>query len=68
MPTDSKRKDDFDRDTKPPASPYGPQPDGPDDAAGGADSSPFENMSSDERAELLRGKKPEGGPADGRPE
>lgn len=67
MPSDSKRKDDFDRDTKPSASPYGPQPDGLDDAAGGADSSPYENMSSDERAKAAEGKKPEGGRADGRP-
>lgn len=59
MPTDSKRKDDSDRDTKPPASPYGPQPDGPDDAAGGADSSPYENMSSDERAKLAEKKRAE---------
>jgi hypothetical protein len=67
MATDPKRKDDLDRETKPPASPYGPQPDGPDDAAGGADSSPFDNMSSDERAELLKNTTPAGGPNDGRP-
>lgn len=33
----------------PPASPYGPHPNGVDEAAGGADSSPFENESSGER-------------------
>ena len=36
------------------ASPYGPQHGHIDDAAGGADSSPLEAMSSDERAEALR--------------
>ena len=67
MKPDTPRKDDLDRTTKPPASPYGPQPDGPDEAAGGADSSPFDNMSSDERAELLRNKQPDGNRSDGRP-
>ena len=55
--SDEKRKDSMDRDTPPPASPYGPQPNGPDAAAGGADSSPYENMSSDERARLAREKR-----------
>ncbi|MBY0228359.1 MAG: hypothetical protein K2W96_03670 [Gemmataceae bacterium] len=36
------------------SSPYGPQPEGIDKASGGADSSPFETDSSDERAEKLR--------------
>ena len=36
------------------ASPYGPQHGHLDDAAGGADSSPFETMSADERAAALR--------------
>lgn len=36
------------------ASPYGPQHGHIDDAAGGADSSPFESMSSEERSEALR--------------
>jgi len=35
-------------------SPYGPQHGRVDDASGGADSSPFEAMSSDERAAALR--------------
>jgi hypothetical protein len=34
---------------QPPASPYGPHPNGVDEAAGGADSSPFENESSPDR-------------------
>ena len=56
-----KRSDAADRDTtKPPASPYRPQPDGPDEAAGGADSSPYENMSSDERARLAEKNRAEG--------
>lgn len=55
-----KRKDAPDRDTtRPPASPYGPQPDGPDEAAGGADSSPYDTMSSDERARLAEQKRPQ---------
>ena len=33
----------------PPASPYGPQPHGVDEAAGGADSSPYENEPTGER-------------------
>lgn len=36
-----------------PASPYGPHPEGIDESSGGADSSPFENLSSDERAAAL---------------
>ena len=36
------------------ASPYGPQHGHIDDAAGGADSSPFESMSAEERSEALR--------------
>ncbi|VTT97830.1 unnamed protein product [Gemmataceae bacterium] len=36
-------------DNDPPASPYGPHPNGVDEAAGGADSSPFENESSTDR-------------------
>jgi hypothetical protein len=41
-------RDDQDR---PPASPYGPQPRGPDEAAGGADSSPLEAEPTDTRRE-----------------
>ncbi len=36
----------------PPASPYGPQPHGPDEVAGGADSSPYENDDSDDRKDI----------------
>lgn len=43
------------------ASPYGPQHGHIDDAAGGADSSPLESMSSDERAEALRRARQGGG-------
>jgi len=41
-------------DTQGGTSPYGPQHGRVDDASGGADSSPFEAMSSDERAAALR--------------
>lgn len=34
-------------------SPYGPHAKGIDESSGGADSSPFENLSSDERAAAL---------------
>ncbi|QEL14053.1 hypothetical protein [Limnoglobus roseus] len=37
-----------------PASPYGPQPYGTDEAAGGADSSPYENEPSGERADKAK--------------
>jgi hypothetical protein len=39
--------------SQPLSSPYGPHPGHVDDASGGADSSPFETLSSDERAERL---------------
>jgi len=43
------------RDHRPPdSSPYGPQPHGIDVAAGGADSSPFENEPSGDKAEAAR--------------
>ena len=40
------------RDDKPrnDSSPYGPHPEGVDEASGGADSSPFENLASGEKA------------------
>ena len=38
-------------DDRPPASPYGPQPRGADEAAGGADSSPLEAEPTDTRRE-----------------
>jgi hypothetical protein len=38
-------------DDKPFSTPHGPHPDGVDDVAGGADSSPYENLSSQERHE-----------------
>lgn len=41
------------RDDAPKSSPYGPQPDNIDQSSGGADSSPFETLSSDERRKLL---------------
>lgn len=43
------------------ASPYGPQHGHIDEAAGGADSSPFESMSSEERSEVLRRARQERG-------
>jgi hypothetical protein len=36
----------------PPSTPYGPHPHGVDEAAGGADSSPYETASSGERQEI----------------
>jgi hypothetical protein len=39
-----------------PSSPYGPQPNGVDNAAGGAESSPYETLSSDERERLREAK------------
>jgi hypothetical protein len=36
------------------STPYGPHPGHVDDASGGAESSPFETMSSDEREELRK--------------
>jgi hypothetical protein len=40
-----------DTDRRPLGSPYGPQPEGTDEAAGGADSSPLETVPTDERKE-----------------
>lgn len=50
----------------PPATPYGPHPHGVDEAAGGADSSPYENESTDEAkdaadANAQKGRKPKPG-------
>lgn len=50
----------------PPATPYGPHPHGVDEAAGGADSSPLDNQSTDtakdEADAIIRaGRKPETG-------
>jgi hypothetical protein len=42
------------QDSPPLSTPYGPHPGHIDDASGGADSSPFENLSSEERVERLR--------------
>jgi hypothetical protein len=47
-----------------PASPYGPQPRGTDEAAGGADSSPHENEATGERKakadrEVRKGRSPD---------
>ena len=49
-----------------PASPYGPHPHGVDEAAGGADSSPYENEPTGERKEVAdenarEGRKPKPG-------
>ncbi len=54
--TGDQKKDVKPDDRLPNASPYGPWPDGVDEASGGADSSPLETMSSDERIELARKK------------
>jgi hypothetical protein len=37
--------------------PYGPHPDGIDEAAGGADSSPFETIPAEEREQAARERK-----------
>jgi hypothetical protein len=57
----TEKSDDADKrdQSRPLSSPYGPHPDHADDASGGADSSPFETMSSDERAELLKNRRPD---------
>lgn len=47
-PSTDRTRDD---DREPPASPYGPQPRGVDEAAGGADSSPYETEPTGERRE-----------------
>lgn len=41
-------------------SPYGPQPYGTDESAGGADSSPLENVSTDDRKRTAEDKKVKG--------
>jgi hypothetical protein len=53
---------------EPDSSPYGPQPDGVDEASGGADSSPFENRPSGEKGpaadkEKKKGRRPTSGPS-----
>jgi hypothetical protein len=57
------KSDDRDRKGRPWSSPYGPHPHGVDEASGGADSSPYEGKSSDERAEAAEA----GIPAEGIP-
>jgi hypothetical protein len=44
---------------QPLSSPYGPQPETVDEASGGADSSPFETMSSEERHAALGRHQPD---------
>jgi hypothetical protein len=44
----------------PPSAPYGPHPHGVDEAAGGADSSPYETDSSGERQEIAEESRAEG--------
>lgn len=57
-----------DSDTRPdppqehvPSSPYGPHGEQIDDSSGGADSSPYESMSSEERIELQKRRRREQG-------
>ena len=52
-------KDDAD-DRRDLGSPYGPHPDGVDQAAGGADSSPLENVPTGERKQTAEEKKAKG--------
>lgn len=62
MPDDPKappKKDDTDHRSDL-GSPYGPQPDGADEAAGGADSSPLENVPSGEKKANAEEKKAKG--------
>jgi len=54
MTPDKVDPDESEDDARPLSTPYGPHSGHIDDASGGADSSPFENLSSEERAELLR--------------
>ena len=53
----SDRRDDNRRND---ASPYGPQPNGVDEAAGGADSTPFENLPSGEKGPAAEAAKESG--------
>jgi hypothetical protein len=48
----------------PPSTPYGPHPHGVDEAAGGADSSPYETASSGERQEIAEKGRAKGHTAD----
>lgn len=48
----------------PPSSPYGPHPHGIDEAAGGADSSPYETTSSGERQDIAEDDRRKGNNAD----
>ena len=62
MPTDKSKDAEVPDPAAPLSTPYGPHPGPIDDASGGADSSPFETLSSDERAKRLaagrEGKEP----------
>jgi hypothetical protein len=53
---------------EPDSSPYGPHPHGVDEASGGADSSPLENVPSGEKGSVAeedrkKGRRPEAGPS-----
>jgi hypothetical protein len=53
---------------EPDSSPYGPQPHGVDEAAGGADSSPLDNVPSGEKGRAAeedqkKGRRPASGPS-----
>jgi hypothetical protein len=50
----------------PPSSPYGPHRRGVDEAAGGADSSPYETMSSGEREQVAEDDRAKGHNTDAR--
>jgi hypothetical protein len=54
---------------EPEGSPYGPQPHGVDEASGGADSSPFENLPSGEKGPAAEKAKEQGKtPGESQPE
>lgn len=61
-----------DRDEQPVSTPYGPHPRGVDEASGGADSSPFEDLPSGEKGpaaeqQKRQGLRPDEPPPGGRP-
>ena len=60
MPTESRDKDR--PEDRPPSSPYGPQRGHVDEAAGGADSSPLENIPSGDQAAQAKERPPSKNP------
>lgn len=65
MKPDSSRDSDRSDQSRPPSTPYGPHPDHVDEASGGADSSPFETLSSNEREQRRDAARRGENPTDG---